>query len=64
MKNITITQNFMLIPMQKNVFDFNQYILRYKLFIKSNGNGYLYLAFLAHNGEETVEKRSEIFWER
>ena len=29
----------MLIPMQKNVFDFNHYIVRYKQFIKSNGNG-------------------------
>ena len=29
----------MLIPMHKNVFNFNYYILRYKSFIKSNGNG-------------------------
>ena len=52
--------------MQKNVFDFNHYILRYKLFIKSNGDGndYLYLAFLAQKCEGTVEERSEKNWSR
>ena len=42
--------------MQNTVFDINQYILRYK-YIKSNGNDYLYLAFLAQKGEETDWER-------
>ena len=47
----------MLIPKQKNVST---------IIFKSNGNSnvYLYLAFLAQNGEGTVQERSKICWQR
>ena len=68
---ILITQNIMLVPMQKNVFGFIQYIFIYKSFIKSNGNGncnvkgnsngngFRYFDFLDQNGWRTVRERSK-----
>ena len=44
------TPNFMLIPMQKPFFIST-------IIFKSNGNVYLYLAFLAQNGTGTVQER-------
>ena len=58
---IHITQNFMLIPLQKNFFIS---IIIFKSNgngnVNSNGNGnnYLNLAFLAQNGEGTAKERS------
>ena len=56
----------MLIPMQKKIFDFDHYILRYKYFIKSNGYMYLVICKLVtlierlgttENGNGTGTKR-------
>ena len=50
---IHITQHFMLIAKQKNFFILT---IIFKSNGNDNGNVYLYLAFLAQNGEGTVRK--------
>ena len=61
----------MLIPMQKSIFHFNHYFKNNgngngdgNVNGNSNGNDYLNQAFLAQNGEGTVQERSEKNWLR